>query len=241
MKFLLCLATALLFITPLAQAQSPGVVITKPDLLGRVQQSGTNLIITVDNGAIPNPNNASGKASRSVAKLTLNGQSQNIQVPEIAPDGKFTHQVAIPAGLRSKAFDATLKVDNANSIPESNENNNTFTATLNAPDLTPVLVNGHVKFREDATSYYMSVKNEGIVKSPAFALRVTYQLRNGQTKVVQGLSTELPVGGTTEVKVPAPPADCFNQDCLFKVEIDPANNIKEVRENNNTSNGKRIG
>jgi subtilase family serine protease len=241
MKSLLVLAAAWLLAMSLAQAQPGHPTITKPDLVGNIQHSGNNLVVTVANETLPNPHNSSGKAARSTAKLTINGQSQTIQVPEIAPGSKSTHQISIPATLRNQLIETVLVVDQARVIVEMDENNNTFKGNFNAPDLTPVLVNGSVKFREDATSYYISVKNASRFKSARFAVSVTYQLRNGQTKVVQGTAAELPAGGTIEVKVPAPPADCFNQDCRFKVELDPANSVKELLETNNTANGVRIG
>jgi len=241
MKSLFVFVAAWLIAVSLAQAQAGHPTITKPDLVGSIQHSGNNLVVTIANDATPNPHNASGKAARSTAKLTLNGQSQTIQVPEIAPGSKSTHQISIPAAMRNQFFEAILVVDQARVIVEADENNNTFKGNFNAPDLTPMLVNGSVKFREDAASYYISVKNVGRFKSAGFAVRVTYQLRNGQTKVVQGTATELPAGGTIEVKVPTPPADCFNQDCRFKVELDPANSVKELLETNNTANGLRIG
>jgi len=216
-------------------------VVTKPDLIGHISQSGTKLIIIVSNIAPKNPNNTSGKARNSSAKLTLGSQEQTIQVPELLPDSEFKKEIPIPASLLSKSLMATLIVDAGTVVSESNENNNKFTGTFNTPDLTPVLLNGRLKFREEGQFYYISVKNIGSAKSGAFATRVSYQLSNGQTKVVQGLSTDLPAGSVIEVKVPAPPSDCFNHDCRFKVEIDPSNEVKELLETNNAAQGVRIG
>jgi len=241
MKVLILSIAAFAFSLSCATAQVDKGIVTKPDLIGNISQSGTNLIITVSNMAQKNPHNASGKARNSSAKLILDGQSQTIQVPELLPDSEFKKAIPIPASLVSKSFAATLIVDAGTVVPESNENNNKFTGTFNAPDLTPLLVNDQVKFREEGAFYYLSVKNIGIAKSGAFSTKVTYQLRNGQTKVVMGLSTDLPIGATIEVRVPAPPPDCFNQDCRFKVEIDPNNAVKELLETNNTATGVRIG
>lgn len=165
MKALILSIAAFAFSLSCATAQVDKGIVTKPDLIGHISQSGTNLIITVSNMAQKNPHNASGKARNSSAKLILDGQSQTIQVPELLPDSEFKKAIPIPASLVSKSFAATLIVDAGTVVPESNENNNKFTGTFNAPDLTPLLVNDQVKFREEGAFYYLSVKNVGIAKS----------------------------------------------------------------------------
>ena len=218
-------------------------IVTKPDLVGRIQQSGAKLVITVDNLAPVNPNNASGKARSSSAKLNLGGQEQTIQVPELQPDGQFKKEIPIPTSLLNKSFTATLKVDAGGVVVESNENNNTFSATFNAPDLTPGMIGGFVKFDIESGFYMVHVKNIGVLKSGAFTTRVTYRLKDNQTKVELGLTPEIAAGSFARVKIPMPPRECYQAGggtCYFTVELDVNGAVKETLETNNREEGRHI-
>ncbi len=160
-----------LFGTTFLHAQG---VVTKPDLVGRIQQSGTKLVIIVDNLALVNPNNASGKARGSSAKLTLDGQEQTIQVPELQPDGQFKKEIPIPTSLLNKSFIGTLKVDAGGVVVESNENNNVFTDTFNECDLSPVSNTLGLALTNSSTKgvYQLKVRNTGVRRSAASVTRV---------------------------------------------------------------------
>lgn len=213
-------------------------VVTKPDLIGRIHQSGPKLIVTVENAALKNPLNASGKAPSSQANLTLDGQLITIQVPELLPQGEYQKEIPIPASLLDKSFTATLKVDAAGGVVESVETNNTFTKTFNECDLVPVTqIGGRLALSWDNEAnpgvYHIKVRNNGVRKSAPTITRITVADRQGQ--IVQAIPVSTPgiaPGATASLS--------FNYDgnvCYFTLTAicDFGRVVAESNENNNTA------
>ena len=234
-------APALFFIAfvclcAVASAQS---VVTKPDLVGHISQSGTKLIVTVENAAQKNPLNSSGKARSSTAKLTLGGQEQTIQVPELLPDSDFKKEFPIPASLLNQSFTATLKVDAGGVVPESNETNNTFTATFNECDLLPVKgALGRLELSWDNKTapgiYHFRVKNNGIRKAPRSVTRITITKQGQPGEAVNVTTPEIAPGATVSLSFTYKGDICYYKieaecDVLHAVpESNQANNIAQI-------------
>lgn len=227
MKTLIFSIAICLFGTTFLPAQS---IVTKPDLVGRIQQSGAKLVITVDNLAPVNPNNASGKARSSSAKLNLGGQEQTIQVPELQPDGQYKKEIPIPVSLLNKSFVGTLKVDAGGVVVESNENNNTFTGTFNECDLSFVLNTlGQLELlwnnNDNPRIYHFKIKNNGARKS---VRSVTQVFAPGVKLRIP--TPEIAPGGTASLSFSSSASLC---DRSVSVECDIENVVIESNEGNN--------
>lgn len=232
MKTLIFSIAICLFGTTLLLAQS---IVTKPDLVGRIQQSGAKLVITVDNLAPVNPNNASGKARSSSAKLNLGGQEQTIQVPELKPDGQYKKEIPIPASLLNKSFTGTLKVDAGGVVVESNENNNTFSGVFNECDLLPLsnnLVLALTWNDSDKRIYQLKVRNAGVRRTPASVTRVVIAKENVAQQVFNLPTPEIAPGATVSLSFTYTANICYH---TVHAICDHNNAVAESNEANNSA------
>lgn len=153
----------LLGLAQAAFAQGEHIIPMKPDLAGRVEVEGDQLLVTVYNEPLPVNGNAGGYAKASVATLSINSQVQTIQVDDLQANSLFKKRIAIPAALLNQTFSVVLKVNTTNTVIEADKTNNTFTARLNQK---PDLIIASVKITElwEGTEIYTAkvrIKNIG--------------------------------------------------------------------------------
>lgn len=209
-------------------------VITKPELVGRIQQSGTKLVITVDNMATVNPNNGSGKAHSSSAKLNLGGQEQTILVPELKPETQFKKEIPIPTSLLNKSFVGTLKVDAGGVVVESNENNNVFTDTFNECDLSPVSTASGLVLTQSSSKgvYQIKVRNNGQRRAVASVTRVVVAKDNIALQVFNLPTPEIAPGATVSLSFTYTATLCHH---TVHATSDQNGAVAESNESNNSS------
>ena len=241
MKKFVCLSVLLLAALPLfCQTPLTGKPVVLPDLVCSIKRSGNEIVVQVTNW----PPDTRG-CGRSVASVTIGGAAQTLNVPELGPEGVFEKRYPISSTLLSGPFVVTVKVDAAQKINESNENNNSCSETMNQPDLEPVLVHGYgsLAVRTDAQYLYFSVKNTGDGNAASSITHFTYHLANNQKQVIQLPTPPIKAGGSVELKVS--PNTCPSLppsgDCYWDVQLDAGKTVKESDEGNNTASGSRQG
>ena len=220
-----------------------------PDLSGRVERDGNDLIVTIINeprviGTV------GGQARASVATLKLNAQTVTIPVPAMEPNTLFEKRVPIPTNLGTYVLNATLKVNTTNTVQEPRDNN-TFTTIFrlrnfspNGPDLAPMeFEGGGLNTRTEGAARFFYVRNNGNEDAPVSKARFTYKLANGQKQEIIVPVPAIRAGQKAEVRFS--PGTCSSTpssgDCNFEVEVDAGNNIEESNEDNNIVSGQTAG
>ncbi len=222
------------------QAPISGHPIVLPDLVCAVSRAGNEIVVTVTNW----PPDSRG-CGRSAASVTIGSSTQSVAVPELGPEGTFQKRIAIPSALLSGPFKVGVKVDAAQKINESNENNNSCSQIFNQPDLKPVLVSGFdiLDVRTDAQFLYFSVTNAGDGNAASSITRFSYHLANNQRQTIDIPTPPIQAGRTIELRVS--PNTCSSRppsgDCYWDVLLDVGKTVKESDETNNTASGSTQG
>ena len=238
MKTQLCCFALLLAFGPV-QAQQPQHPVARPDLVCSVKKSGNALLVAVSNG----PDARESAACK--ASVTFGGTTQEFAVPRLGPGGEYEKSIPIPAALLAAPILVKVKADSNNSVPESNEGNNSCTRTLNRPDLAPVLEegSGDLATRTDSRFRYFSVANLGDGDAPASTTIFSYGKGDKASYQPIPIATPaIPAGGSVELQVS--PKFCTqlesNGDCLWTVVVNFKNTVPESDESNNKAKGGQI-
>ncbi|MCC6461602.1 MAG: hypothetical protein IT260_14100 [Saprospiraceae bacterium] len=237
MKTHLCLPALLLALSP-AMAQQPNPPIALPDLVCSVQKSGNAILVSVGN----NPDARESPACK--ASISIGGVTQVFSVPRLAPEAEYEKSIPIPANLLGAPILVKVKVDPDNTVPESNEGNNSCNKTVNRPDLAPVLMPGSTALntRTDTRFLYFSVTNHGDGDARSSITSFAYSEGDNGKRNPMAISTPaIPAGGTVELQVspkfcPHPESD---GDCYWSVTVDVKKMVTESDETNNSASGGR--
>lgn len=226
----------------------------KPDLAGRVERDGDELVITVFNEPLPSNGTSGGNARASVATLKLNEQTQTIQVPALGANTSFEKRVPIPSDPNIIVLKVTLKVNTTNTVQGDVLENNTFTTSFklasgtggggNRADLTPVTFEGgNLNTKVVGAHRIAYVKNEGRKPSTLSKARFTYFLANGQKQEILLAIPVVPPGETVELRISPNTCSSFppSGDCNFMLEVDISDTVNESDEDNNAIRGGDAG
>ena len=238
MKKFVCLSALLFAALRLFCQTLSGTPIAPPDLVCSISRVGNEIVVRIINASTD-----SRGCARSTASVTIGGATQNLNVPELGPEGAFEKRYPISSSLLAGPFVVTVKADAARKITESNEQNNTTTVTLNQPDLEPVLVSGSLAVRTDASFLYFSIKNTGDGNAGSSTTRFSYHLANSQKQDILLPTPPIKAGQRIELKVS--PNTCPSRpssgDCYWDVQLDTGKTVKESDEGNNTASGSTQG
>ncbi len=141
-------------------------------------------------------------------------------------------------------------IDATDKVKELSETNNQFLEQHGFPklaDLRPVKneQTQQLDFQNDGQLIHFEVENVGRVDAPASKCTVTYKISpsSGNQNEVHTISVPaIPVGGSVKLIVPTVSTNgCGGPDCIFEVKVDPRNQIKELKEDNNILTGAILG
>jgi len=159
-----------------------------------------------------------------------------------------TKTIALPKTVPPGVYHLGLVIDPTDLASEHREGNNTLVfpgtwrivpGTDNRPDLLPLRISdGPLGFcnRDDNGQLVIRVRNQGKGPAPPSTTRVTFS----PGKSFSSTTPAIPVGAATEVRFSIP-ADCFDFDCDFTIEVDANSNVNEIEEENNRALGLCLG
>lgn len=138
---------------------------------------------------------------------------------------------------RGSASVAVLPLEVVITISDRNTANNSCTCSVagQQPDLVPEPTSAFGFCRRDAQGrLIVRVKNQGNDFAAPFMVEVRFEVGSGLPPVSILLRTAgLFPGESRDLDPIAFPANCFNSDCHFTINVDPDNRVQESNEGNN--------